>query len=117
MSKIGKLIINAIKKSNILKFKCCFYRKGMFLFGCEAVSPVIDAKTLLFHMPKTAKLAISMDDRQNILAIVNLTPKTSRSSGSKLSLSSFLFAFRLVNAFLTKSVNGYAASVAHNASG
>jgi hypothetical protein len=81
------------------------------------VSPVIDAKTSLFHVPKTAKLAISMADRQNVMAIANLTPKTSRSAGSMLSLSSFLFALRLVSAFLTKSVNGYAASVERTASG
>ncbi len=80
------------------------------------VSPVIDAKTSLFHVPKTAKLAISMAERQNVMAIANFTPKTSRSSGSKLSFSSFLFAFRLVSAFLTKSVNGYAASVERTAS-
>lgn len=77
------------------------------------VSPVIDAKTSLFHVPKKAKLEISNADKQKVMAIANFTPKTSRSSGSMLSLSSFFPVLRLVSAFFTKSVNGYAASVEH----
>jgi hypothetical protein len=80
------------------------------------VSPVIDAKTSLFHVPKTAKLAISNAERQNVTAIANFVPITRRVSGSKLSFSPFLPEFLRVSARLTQSVNGSEASFGRSVS-
>lgn len=77
-------------------------------------SPVMAAKTSLFHVPSKARFAISMADRQNVNAMANLVPNTNRSSGSAVwafSCSAVLSVIRRVNAFFTKSVNGCAPSV------
>ena len=72
------------------------------------------------HCPmclKMARLAISNAKRQKVMAIANLTPSNSRSSGSMLSLSPVLVAMRLVSAFFMMPVNGCVASVARSVSG
>lgn len=80
--------------------------------------PVMAAKTSLFHVPRIARFAISIAERQNVNAMANFVPSTSRGSGSTssciaasaFSCKAVLLVIRRVRAFFTQSVNGYAAS-------
>ena len=80
-------------------------------------NPVMAAKTSLFHVPKSARFAISMALKLKVNAMANFVPKTRRSLGGTSCAKTSAFSCRLVlsvirrvRAFFTKSVNGYALS-------
>ena len=78
-------------------------------------SPVMAAKTSLFHVRSNAKCAISIAVKLKVKAMANFVPKTNRSLGGTswakaFSCSVVLSVVLRVSAFFTQSVNGYAPS-------
>lgn len=78
------------------------------------VMPVMAAKTSLFHLPNSARCAISNAVKLKVSAMANFTPSTSRSLGgtSENSFTAVLSVVLRVRARFTQSVNGYAPSSA-----
>lgn len=60
--------------------------------------PVIAAKTSLFHVPKSARCAISSAVRLKVRAMANFTPKTKRSLGCTSACAAVLSVVFRVNA-------------------